>query len=364
VGIAGEFTSTRADDSASLGTMLLMSGRDGLKDILGASFPGTGTPDKQEQAPPPTPPAPPTPPTPPTPPAAPAAPAAPVAPAPPSAGTATAGGGSANGKDPSQPSRATGTATGHEAIIAAAEDVLGDPTGLWRHVEEEKRGELAAEQIPKLYADRAELARRSEWALAPELALLDLADPDERPRLACDMLKVRANLTAADARVRVSHAELEATRVELEAKRVALEGRRVELAGEGVKTAEEMRRHMEKWRSLAGWAPWFLATTTVFGMYAIYRILFELMPNDKISDTAAPIAIFALAVFAISPAVLLLLERPLKGIDDWVPGGGAKPEGEAEGGPGSGSSTGSTGGDAPATPKTPTTPAGGQGSPS
>jgi hypothetical protein len=262
-----------------------------------------------------------------------------------------------------QPAGDGNGASSPEATIAAVETVLGDPEKIWRHLGADK-DELAAEQIRALYADRAQFARRSQWALAPELALLELVTEEERPVLASHVLEVRANLTASDESLRASHADLAAKRVELDARRVELEGERVALAHEGIETAKEMRRHMVRWRKLAGLAPWFLAATTLFAMAAIGYMLVELMPGDDVSDVAAPIAIFALAVFAISPAVLLLLERPLKGLDDWMPGG--KPSGEKdESGTSSGSSakdgSGSTGN---ATAPPATAPADAPGSPS
>jgi hypothetical protein len=256
-------------------------------------------------------------------------------------------------------------ATGAEATIAAVDAVLGDPADLWEHLGQAGRAELAAEQIPKLYDARTQFARRSEWALAPELALLELAEDRERPKLASDVLKIRAQLTAEDTRLRgiradleAKHVEAEGQRVALQAQRVEIEKRRVELADEGVKTAREMRLHMQKWRKLAGYAPVFLAATTAIGLLAIGYMLMYLLPGDHITSTAVPIAIFALAVFAISPAVLLLLERPLKGVDDWVPGGSAKEEAGTKEKPGEKekekAADGKTGATAPAdAPKSP-----------
>jgi hypothetical protein len=59
-----------------------------------------------------------------------------------------------------------------------------------------------------------------------------------------------------------------------------------------------------------------------FGMRALY--------SDRIDGYEFGVMLFALAVFAISPAVLLLLERPLAGIDKWTPSGTAS-EDEGDG---------------------------------
>jgi hypothetical protein len=44
--------------------------------------------------------------------------------------------------------------------------------------------------------------------------------------------------------------------------------------------------------------------------------LIAIAADKQISGWSLPLAIFALAVFAASPTVLLLRERPLKGIDE------------------------------------------------
>jgi hypothetical protein len=354
-GVTTEFVTQRPDGGDGLLRVMAIASGDQLGQILGSAFPApqsvvvqVGTPAADAPAT-----------TQPKPPATDKAAAAAATEA--KAPTAGADGNGASG------------GSGAEATIAAVETVLGDPEGIWAHLAAGK-DELAAEQIRARYADRAEFARRSQWALSPELALLDLVtDDEERSGLASDVLKVRANLTVNDESVRASHADLAAKRVDLEGRRVELEGKRVELEGkrvalahEGVETAREMRRHMEKWRKLAGLAPWFLGFTTTFAMLAIAYMVLKVLPDDDVADATVPIAIFALAVFAISPAVLLLLERPLKGIDEWVPG--SKPATDAPAAPTppatAPAATAPTATTPTATTPAATTPAGAPGSPS
>jgi hypothetical protein len=113
-------------------------------------------------------------------------------------------------------------------------------------------------------------------------------------------------------------------------KELELAGKRVELATEGVGIAHEMLEQMKRWRSIARWGLISLAVTTIFAMAAVAYILVELVPDGKIGEVAAPIMIFVLAVFAISPATLLLLERPLEGLDKWSPSGPADGGGDGE----------------------------------
>lgn len=66
----------------------------------------------------------------------------------------------------------------------------------------------------------------------------------------------------------------------------------------------------------------FLIVTTLLSIAGVVYLLTYLTPHKDVSDAAIPIIIFVLALFAISPAVLLLRERPLKGLDEWSPSAG------------------------------------------
>jgi hypothetical protein len=81
----------------------------------------------------------------------------------------------------------------------------------------------------------------------------------------------------------------------------------------------------------------FLIATVLFGI-AVTGVLVWMASDDKISEWAIPAVIFALALFAISPAVLLLRERPLKGLDEagWP---GTQPPAPSQGSEGSAGDT-------------------------
>ncbi len=207
--------------------------------------------------------------------------------------------------------------------LKAALGALADPGAIWAWAEDGKRGELARTLLPDLYDNRAALSERAAWLVSPETVLLDRLCEDKRGGLAEELLRARSKLTEADTRMRGSRADLLAKKVELEAKEVELAGKRVDLAENGVALAGEALAHMQKWRSIADWGLAFLVATTVFSMAAAAYVLLKLMPGKEVSDAAAPIIIFVLALFAISPAVLLLRERPLEGLDKWSPGGGS-----------------------------------------
>jgi hypothetical protein len=57
--------------------------------------------------------------------------------------------------------------------------------------------------------------------------------------------------------------------------------------------------------------------------------LIAIAADKQITGWSLPAAIFALAVFAASPTVLLLRERPLRGIDEWMPNAKGSETGDA-----------------------------------
>lgn len=198
------------------------------------------------------------------------------------------------------------------ATIAATIPAFPDPLPLWAYIGQADRDPLARALVSSLNESRTKFARRSEWVVAPEMVLLDACASDQREDLAKRMLEVRAALTDADKATRDATAKLAA-------ERTALAGERVKFASKGVELAGETLKHMQKWRSIANIGLWVLGFTTAFSMAAVGYVLLYLAPNEDVSDAVIPIIVFVLALFAISPAVLLLRERPLEGLDKWSP---------------------------------------------
>jgi hypothetical protein len=256
-----------------------------------------------------------------------------------------------SGSAPKSPSPTAAPSPPVAATISAVVPALADPAIVWDKIKADKQGKIAEELIEGVYAERGKLAASGEWAVSPELSLLRLVDDDRRKDLAEELLRVRGEITGPDADVRKAHAALEQRQADLAAKDIELADSRVALAGVGVDLAREALEQMRKWRSIADVGLWVLGATTAFSMLATAYILLKLMPDDQVSDVAAPIMIFVLALFAISPAVLLLRERPLEGIDKWSPAGPAEGKGEEEEGEAA-SGSGSKGGSEAATTAT------------
>jgi membrane protein implicated in regulation of membrane protease activity len=81
----------------------------------------------------------------------------------------------------------------------------------------------------------------------------------------------------------------------------------------------EVRAGVKRWRELSEKGPLFLVIGGAFSA-AMVIVAFVLAGYGKIGDLALAGVVFALALFAVSPAVLLLLGRPLAGLDNWTPG--------------------------------------------
>lgn len=173
---------------------------------------------------------------------------------------------------------------------------------LWRSLDEATERDLAAEYIRTHIADMSLRHRAESMQIAPDVVLND------------DL-----NFGTADADDELQALKMKWWRARCGIPDVEADERTAVQSGVETDLLREVVRGLQKWRSLAGWAPWFLLGTLIFsaalsgfGMWATYQ--------GSISALDLSVLIFVLALFAISPAVLLLLERPLAGLDNWKPG--------------------------------------------
>lgn len=141
---------------------------------------------------------------------------------------------------------------------------------------------------------------------------------EHRPALAERLLLARAGLPST-AKLLELREELEQTRVEFERERVIYFKRVNADAAEHIK-------QREKWRSLADRVPGLLRGCLIASLLLTVAVL-GLVFLKAVDGWQAGLLIFVLAVAAVSPTVLLLLERPLTGIDTFQPPG-SKPASE------------------------------------
>lgn len=166
---------------------------------------------------------------------------------------------------------------------------------------------IASEYFRRVIRDEASEGEAAFWEKAPELYLLnelEAADAD-RQSIVRRMLLLKAGLKSTQ--IALDRADLETAQ------------KRNLILDVGVNIAKEALEGMVQWRALAKPAKNILVATTIFSGLMIIWLFVE-------ADLAAmngyvALTMFVLAVFAVSPSVILLLQRPLKGIDEFMPGG-------------------------------------------
>lgn len=209
------------------------------------------------------------------------------------------------------PSRAA-PLTPTSELAAIGLDALDVPQWLWKRLPADSDDALVRQTLRGVYEQRARHAERIQWQLAPELALLDELDPAKRKLLAEDLLKARAGIAPHQ---------------------LAIEKQRADLLREAVELTDEMTDQLTKWRQIADWGVGILCVTVAVSVIGLFIVLSKL-GDSGFDEWSAVAIIFALALFAVSPAVLLLRERPLQGIDQFMPGGKAEAGGPAADGAG------------------------------
>ncbi|QII05928.1 DUF308 domain-containing protein [Rhodococcoides fascians A25f] len=161
------------------------------------------------------------------------------------------------------------------------------------------------------------------WRLATDQRLVKVlgtsADSD-LALIARDVLRVRNGLPTAAAADREKAISLN------DQKRANLSN---DFLKENVKLAKSVVAQRVRWTELSNFVPPFLGVSLIFsGILSI--IAFLLTRDHHIDGYQLPLVLFVLALIAVSPSVLLLLERPLRGLDHWSPGGKVEDDAKAE----------------------------------
>jgi hypothetical protein len=185
---------------------------------------------------------------------------------------------------------------------------IGIPSKLWeKNFSDDPRKKLST-ILDDLLEARATYARSTEWVFAPERQLLDEVVGSLRPTVARRMLETREGLT--EHQVAGAWQDVELKRKAVDQQQAAID------------IFVTANAQMKKWTWLADWGVAILYLSVGFAI-AMTVWLMILVGNKTVSAWTLPAAVFAFALFAAAPAVLLLRERPLKGIDNWMPGGGS-----------------------------------------
>ncbi|GAA4353206.1 hypothetical protein [Microbacterium rhizosphaerae] len=150
------------------------------------------------------------------------------------------------------------------------------------------------------------LTRSLGWAVAPDAELFLYLDDAARRSVAADILKARAGIPVYEPG--------------LLQKQLDLEDERIAYYTEFVDFVHQFTKDRKRWRALSKVAMRVLTIALIFSAILSLWVIY-LASDSKIDGWQAATIIFVLAVVAISPVVLLLLERPLKGIDSFTPPG-------------------------------------------
>src|SRR5919197_5598837 len=198
------------------------------------------------------------------------------------------------------PAAHAATADDRAELVKEGLRALEVPRRLWEHIESDDLKAFAKETSAALYAARIAYASRVGWILAPELELL--ADLERRKNEPESLEKFRTRQLLS-ARINLIAEEAESARQDVELKKELV--RQQHVVGD---ILDEYRMHAYTWRTFAGVGKWFLISLTAF-VTLVTGFLAFLLYDGKLAAWAFPAAVFVLAVFAISPAVLLIIER-------------------------------------------------------
>ncbi len=156
-------------------------------------------------------------------------------------------------------------------------------------------GDSLNAQVSGASTDGAPRPQPDAWPMLPDRLLFESLQQTEQRSLAASILRARYGIQseAAGIQSELTHLQIALVRVE---------------------TAEELRKSIAQWRSLARIAPWFMAFTLLIALGLLVGSVL-LTKWGSLDGYQLSGVIFMSAVFVISPATLLLLERPLRGVD-------------------------------------------------
>ena len=194
------------------------------------------------------------------------------------------------------PDDGPGVASSAAAEVLSADAQIKIVEMYWGALDDDLKKKVAEQYFQSQRERELARSRSAAWRAAPDWVLLNTADEtNAQGRLASEMLQSRYGLLTQQ-----GQADMEQTRVEI--------------AKAGVATAESLRKGIDQWTTLAKAAPWFMWAALVISI-AILGGAFLLVKWDRLSGYGFSLAIFVCALFVVSPATLLILGRPLRGID-------------------------------------------------
>lgn len=205
-------------------------------------------------------------------------------------------------KKPDDPSKSDGAAEEPEKKDGPQPNAFPTiPEYLWKSLNPESQDELA-KKLVEYVVNRPDTA--AYGSSFDDAALFAHLNPADRPDHAKKILEQKHGMTGDQVR-----RELLVDEFQIE---------RVNLMKQAVASAVEINEHLKKWRTLSENVVPFLVWSTAAAA-AFVLALFALVFLGRISGWEMAVLVFVFALMAVSPATLLLVGRPLKGLDEWSP---------------------------------------------
>lgn len=183
------------------------------------------------------------------------------------------------------------------------------PEYIWKTLKPQIREDLAKDMVDYVInrPDSAAYGDRFDDA-----ALFAHLAEGDRPTLAKQILELKHGMTTE----------------QLWAERLVnlFQYERINLMQQAVATARETNLHLERWRDLSKDVSKTLEVSSKIAVVFVL-LLFGLVFIGRISGWEMAVLVFVFALMAVSPSTLLLIGRPLKGLDEWSP---SKQEKKAE----------------------------------
>lgn len=175
------------------------------------------------------------------------------------------------------------------------------PEYIWKTLKPDSQDELV-KKLVEYRVDRSDAA--AYGSSFDDAALFAHLEVSERSGLAKQVIEQKHGMAAEQVRREALVNEFQTERVNLMKKAVI--------------TAGEVNLHLMKWRDLSGnvW-PLLRLSSIIAGVFVL--VSFALVFVGRISGWELAVLAFVFALMAVSPATLLLIGRPLKGLDEWSP---------------------------------------------
>jgi hypothetical protein len=195
------------------------------------------------------------------------------------------------------------------------------PDSVWTSLDKPDAAAAAKTLIEKATTFETDRTARSAWTPTRENALMAHVDPTQRAELAKRLLEESGGITEGHATARAE---------------------RNLMLKAAVDVTTSINDQLKRWTELSKLVVPLLAAMSLAGILLIVVCL-DLLRAGRLNGTEMALLAFVFTLAAVSPATLLLIGRPLKGLDQWSPTGGkaeeAAPKADTGGKPPAGKST-------------------------